>query len=316
MKYKDDKYGFYNTIIGVNDIKTTNPLLDKQIISVYVNGHYSEEYSPYIRNDMHLDIICKCLKCKGEFQCTIDELLIDKNICPYCSNRKLLPGFNDITKTHAKLAKELSKINYEFKRNFNPKYIHKNYENDLWWTCPRCGESYTCSPSKRELNDRLCPYCGNKYKVITGVNDLATTHPLFAKEYSKHNKLKASEVSIDMRFNAEWNCPRCGNKYYLPISARKNDSTNQCPHCKIKKESLAASAPDLIKNEWCNEENLLMDLNPNIIKSNCWENAFWQCKNKHKKYKCIIAKKYNNYLSGEETCPVCKGLNGSSDKFL
>ena len=46
----------------------------------------------------------KC-SCGHEWQSTVSNRVLG-NGCPYCSNQKVLPGFNDLATTHPNLVKE------------------------------------------------------------------------------------------------------------------------------------------------------------------------------------------------------------------
>ncbi|WP_263285114.1 zinc-ribbon domain-containing protein [Streptococcus oralis] len=43
----------------------------------------------------------KCSLCKGEYQQEVQSKVIIKKPCPYCTNKKVLEGFNDLATTHS-----------------------------------------------------------------------------------------------------------------------------------------------------------------------------------------------------------------------
>ena len=57
-----------------------------------------------------------------------------------------------------------------------------------------CGHEWQTSVKARS-NGEKCPICSGA-RVIAGINDLATLEPLLAKQWSKKNKIKPTEVSI------------------------------------------------------------------------------------------------------------------------
>ena len=54
-----------------------------------------------------------------------------------------------------------------------------------------------------------------------GFNDLQTTHPEIASEWSEKNlSLKPDEVNAKSRKNVWWKCRKCGNEWKSVINAR------------------------------------------------------------------------------------------------
>lgn len=84
--------------------------------------------------------------------------------CPYCKNRKLLRGFNDLATTHPELVAE-----WDFERNgdLGPDGIVPSSARRVWWRCGR-GHAWRISAYNRTGGaDRGCPYCGDR-KVLKG----------------------------------------------------------------------------------------------------------------------------------------------------
>lgn len=80
-----------------------------------------------------------------------------------------------------------------------------------------------------EKDIRNCIYCANK-KVLTGFNDINTTHPELVKyfenpEDAKTVYAKASRVYVNLR------CPTCGFKRKMHASALTSSGKMHCPRC-------------------------------------------------------------------------------------
>ncbi len=75
--------------------------------------------------------------------------------CPYCSNQKLLPGFNDLATRYPELLKE-----WDFNKNkIKPNQIMPGAHKKVWWKCP-FGHSYSSYPyNKIGINHSDCPIC-------------------------------------------------------------------------------------------------------------------------------------------------------------
>ena len=80
--------------------------------------------------------------------------------CPYCSNKKILIGFNDLATTHPHL---LDEWDYE-KNTIKPtEVIAGNKKIDIWWKC-KCGNSWPADAYTRSTGCG-CPECARKQKT-------------------------------------------------------------------------------------------------------------------------------------------------------
>ena len=112
--------------------------------------------------------------------------------CPYCSNRKLLKGFNDLATTHPEIAKDAN--------GWDPAEIVAGSNKKLSWKCSK-GHVWDNQPNARRAG-RGCPYCSNQ-KVWIGFNDLATTHPELANKAYDWNPTEIVAGNNTLR---KWNC--------------------------------------------------------------------------------------------------------------
>ncbi len=88
-----------------------------------------------------------------------------------------------------------------------------------WWKCKDCGREWNTLISTRSGGSK-CPYCSG-YIFLKGFNDLQTTHPEIASEWSEKNlPLKPDEVNAKSRKNVWWRCGKCGNEWKSVINAR------------------------------------------------------------------------------------------------
>ena len=145
--------------------------------------------------------------------------------CPYCSNQKILPGYNDLATTNPEL---LQDWDYE-KNTLRPTEITAHSQRKAWWKCSK-GHSYIASTAHK-TEGRGCPYCSNK-KVLKGYNDLATTHQDLAKEWhpTKNGILTPTDIVAGSGKKVWWKCLR-GHEYIAKVCAR-SVSHNGCPKCR------------------------------------------------------------------------------------
>ena len=102
-----------------------------------------------------------------------------KSGCPYCSNTKVLKGFNDLATTHPKIAKEA--------HGWDPATVVTGSHDSKLWKCP-IGHIWTSIVNSRTYRGDECSVCSGRM-VLKGFNDLATINPDLAKEAYGYHRL-------------------------------------------------------------------------------------------------------------------------------
>jgi len=92
--------------------------------------------------------------------------------CPVCAGKTVIEDFNDLTTTHPLLAAEAD--------GWNPKKVSAGSNKKMNWLCS-FGHNWKSAVSNRSSQNLGCPICSGQ-KVLSGFNDLATTHPALSKE--------------------------------------------------------------------------------------------------------------------------------------
>ena len=136
--------------------------------------------------------------------------------CPYCSNQKVLVGFNDLQTTHPELAKEAD--------GWDPKTKIAGSNKKLSWKCSK-NHKWDAVLASRALGGNGCPYCSG-FKVLSGFNDLQTTNPGIAREAFGWDP---SQVSGGNHKLFSWICPS-GHEYKARIDHRRSGVSN-CHYC-------------------------------------------------------------------------------------
>ena len=200
------------------------------------NEKLMTEYNFDKNNNLNLDAltlgsdkkiwwICKN---KHEWEASIGSRYRTGCGCPYCSNKKVLEGYNDLTTTNPSIAKE-----WNFKRNsLLPTEIQSGSNKKVWWVCPK-GHEYEASILNRTKNNGTkCPVCCNQ-KVLKGYNDLETLNPNLAVEFdvSKNNGKTASDFALNSGKKVWWKCKNCNFEWEATIVSR-NHGYHKCPKCK------------------------------------------------------------------------------------
>lgn len=168
--------------------------------------------------------------------------------CPYCTNKKLLKGFNDLATAYPKVAKEW---NYK-KNNTLPTEVLYGSAKKVWWKCS-LGHEWEAKVHNR-IYGHSCPYCTGR-KILKGFNDLATLFPEIIKEwdYEKNNDLKPNKMPAHSSKKVHWICKE-GHRWIASISSRTKKNGTYCPYC-----SRGTSLPEFAI------EYYLKQLNRNVI---------------------------------------------------
>ena len=224
--------------------------------------------------------------------------------CPICSGARVIAGINDLATLEPLLVKQWSKKNKikptEVSIGSHKKVIwrcekghewsDRNYpllptqvtvfaNRKAWWKCKDCGREWNTLISTRSGGSK-CPYCSG-YIFLKGFNDLQTTHPEIASEWSEKNlPLKPDEVNAKSRKNVWWRCSKCGNEWKSVINARVKGTV--CPVC-AEREVLAgyndlATTDSQLLSEWDYEQN---KLKPTEVSRTSAKRAWWKCRHGH-----------------------------------
>lgn len=238
---------------GFNDLATTNPELLSEwdykknlAITPQSVSAGSEKQIWWICNNGH------------SYKTTLHKRTGKKKFgCPYCSNHKVLVGYNDLATTHPHLLSE-----WDYKKNdpIKPEMLTAGMEKQIAWICPK-GHSYTTRLPNRTNNSNLtgCPYCANK-KVWVGYNDLESTYPELAKEFdSIKNGTPPDKITYGNHKYFWWKC-KYGHEWKTTLHNRINSGTN-CPICKNK------STLNKCLHDFCSSQNV--DFIPEYKFSDC-----------------------------------------------
>ena len=225
--------------------------------------------------------------------------------CPYCSDNKVLTGYNDLQTVNPALAKEW---NYEKNNGLTPKEVLPNSGKRVWWKCQR-GHEWQAIIDNRNKG-KGCPYCSGRY-AVKDENDLQTVNPTLAKEWNfeKNNGLTPIDVKPNSNKMVWWKCSR-GHEWQATINSR--NAGCDCPICSNKKilkgyNDLQTVNPALAK-EWNYEKN--NGLTPAELSPNSGKKVWWKCDKGHEWQATI------NSRNGGCECPYCSGrlvIKGEND---
>ncbi|WP_158297031.1 zinc-ribbon domain-containing protein [Zhihengliuella sp. ISTPL4] len=98
---------------------------------------------------------------KHEWETTGDNRVRSNTGCPYCSNKKVWAGFNDMAATNPNLASQFHESKNAPLRATD---VVAGTGKRLWWRC-RCGEEWLATGDNRANKGRGCPNCKQR---VTG----------------------------------------------------------------------------------------------------------------------------------------------------
>ncbi|CAN2175263.1 Probable Zinc-ribbon domain containing protein [Candidatus Nanopelagicaceae bacterium] len=224
--------------------------------------------------------------------------------CPVCVNLKVQEGFNDLATTHPELAKEAD--------GWDPRKVVGGSSEQLQWKCSN-GHIYSAPPVRRTGKNTGCAICANKV-LLTGFNDIATTHPELAKEANGWdpttvNAGRGLQKSGKTKQKRKWKCS-LGHIWEATPSSRTNSHHQSgCPVC---------SGNQLLKGF-----NDLATTHPELAKEAFgWDPEQFVASGSRKlKWKCQEGHSWNQRISERKSgtgCPTCakSGFDPNSDGYL
>ena len=269
-------------LAGFNDLATTHPEIANE-----ADGWNPTTVS--YGSGQEADWICE----QGHrWSAKIAQRTLQNLSCQTCSGRVLLVGYNDLATMHPDLATEAD--------GWDPTTVSATSKEKPQWRCTQ-GHVWNAAIYSR-VAGRGCPVCANK-QIISGINDLATTHPDLAKEADGWDP---TTVSSGHDKSLKWRCPT-GHSYLARPYRRTSKKPSNCPVCSNNLviagiNDLATTHPDIAKQAegW----------DPSTVTFGSGTKQQWMCPNGHV-WKSTVTSRV-----GGGSCTVCsnrKIVSGLND---
>lgn len=294
-------------------IKGTNTFADVYPDYLDMYSENNERKADEIFYNSSLWFKWNCMTCHSEYGAYIKDVLSNEESCPYCSNRQVKPGLNDLKTLHPDIAAMWSDNN-----EFDADHVFPDVKTWAKWNCPDCGGEYRALVSAIVNGEHTCPYCDGR-KATPGVNSLQTLYPDIAKRYSLKNARTADEVFPDVTTPFLWDCPDCGGEYNALMKEVVNGEYT-CPYCDGRLilpgfNDFATKHPNLMREYNYAINYIATDSNNISEKSN--SPLWWTCpKNPDHNYPMSPARKLWYQKRHREPCPFCKGLRRKKRHFV
>lgn len=201
---------------------------------------------------------------------------------------------NAFSRVHPELMGEWSERNAPL----TPDEVSYGSKRIVWWK-GACGHEWQTSVKARSAGEK-CPICSGA-RVVVGINDLPTTNPRLAGEWSgKNNCLKPTMLSAGSNRKVIW-IGGCGHEWTASVKSRSQGSG--CPYCSHNRvltgfNDLASQFPR-IAEEWSEKNRPLL---PSMVTPYANRKAWWICKNGHE-WSALISTR-----SAGSKCPYCSGI--------
>lgn len=171
------------------------------------------------------------------FRCKLGhsyEMVLNNKIrganCPYCTNKKVLSGYNDFCTTHPLIAKEW---NYEKNKGLDPATLPHSSLMKVWWKCEK-GHEWKAGIAIRCNKNSKCRICSaNERYSRNGEHTLGFKYPNLLSEwdYELNSDYSPDTISAHSNKKVNWKCIK-GHKYTMTVNAKTNGCG--CPYCKMK----------------------------------------------------------------------------------
>ena len=294
-------------IKGETDLKTTNP----EYLQIW-NFEENEKLGikpENVKRGSKTKVFWKCEK-GHTWLAPISRVTIENRGCPYCTNQKVLKGYNDFA---TKAVNILSEWNYK-KNTVKPDEVYYSSTKKIWWICSKCQNEWQASIISRVAKNSGCPECASKKwrqtqlkKQIKNEGSFAENYPELLKEwnYEKNNKLNINPnhyVSKSSK-SVHWKC-KYGHEWEARISSRTRYKGTGCPICANKTilqgfNDFKTLQPVLMK-EWDWKRNNEIQIFPNATSCHSSKKAWWICPICNNNYQATISHRVNG-----TGCPIC-----------
>jgi hypothetical protein len=260
----------YKALSGFNDLATTHPEIAKE-----ADGW--DPTSAIAGSQQKVKWKCQL---GHTWIATLGNRTFHESGCPFCRNKRVLIGFNDLATTKPELAIEAD--------GWDPTLVTFGSGKKLSWKC-NLGHQWKAMVASRSLGIG-CPICANM-EILSGYNDLATTHPQLSDQadgWDPTQEIAGSHKKM------HWKC-QLGHTWEAQIHSRSGSETG-CPICSHKKlhvgfNDLATTHPELAQEAdgW----------DPTLLIAGSKEKMNWKCQLGH----TWIARL--NSRSQGSGCPSC-----------
>lgn len=145
----------YVLVKGRNDLKTTH---------LNIAEEWSKQNFPLQPDEVNAksrkNVWWHCKKCGNEWKSVINAH-VKGTVCPMCTERAVLVGYNDLATTDSEL---LVEWDYELNK-LKPTEVSRSSAKRAWWKC-RYGHSWSMKIVERTVLGKGCRECEQEYRSL------------------------------------------------------------------------------------------------------------------------------------------------------
>jgi hypothetical protein len=157
-----------------------------------------------------------------DYQTALPHRTVRNHGCPFCANKQVMKGFNDLASQFPEVAKQWSSKNTKAADT-----VAATSHAKVWWSC-ELGHEWETEVRKRTARGQGCPVCaGNVVKV--GFNDFLSLYPEVAVEWAGTNPNTPDMYTAGSEHKADWTCDK-GHNWKSNINNRTLKKA-RCPKC-------------------------------------------------------------------------------------
>lgn len=201
-------------------LKFKNPEIWKELHPTLNNEFFkNRELSEYTLATSQLKVWWLGKICKHTWDMDIRARVKNKQNCPYCSNQRVLKGYNDLATTRSDLLKY-----WDIRNKIKPTEItYGSKKHKIIWT-NKCGHTWLATPNHRiKVKNDYCPKC-----LL-----LINYHPWLVKYFDKklnpeinfHSLNKGSETKIT------WHKKECNHTWIQKVLVITTYADGYCKIC-------------------------------------------------------------------------------------
>lgn len=227
--------------------------------------------------------------------------------CPICTGKQVVAGINDVASLYPSL---LNEWDTTIPNNVPLDLVTVGSNKVIQWICSE-GHRYEQQMAAK-IRGRGCSVCAGK-KILTGFNDMATTHPEVSTEWhpTKNGELSPEAVRAGSHQKVWW-LGKCGHEWQATLYHRTGSSRG-CSVCAGKQavvgfnDALSVAPAHLIKEYDESKNDLLLSDYVRGSEKKVW----WKCDKGHE-WEAMI----RNRLHLGHNCPQCSTNVSKAEKEL
>jgi len=241
-------------LIGFNDLATSHPEIATQ-------AHGWDPQTVTAGSNKEFNWKCKF----GHVWSAIVNSRSRGRGCPVCTGRQVLSGFNDLQTTNPEIAKEA--------KGWDPTTVRAGSHQKFKWVCSHGHEYLAAVGNRTGFNKTGCAVCSGQ-QVLSGFNDLATTHPEIAAEAHGWDPRTVNAGSNPKK---RWKCT-LGHTWMATPNNRTGRNQSGCPICANKEVLIGYNDLTTINPELAEQA---YEWDPSSLTQSSTKKRKWKCQFGH-----------------------------------